>query len=469
MPSNLKTHLNFINGEFVAAVERQWLTKYDPVSGEATAQVADSDLMDVVSSVQNANRALVTWLKSTLISRAEQLEKIGVAIELSARDLAAAVLEDLGTPISVTLGSSVPAAAAHFRAHARQLLEASSEQISSSLEPASEFALPVGLIGVITPASDPLVCLASRIAPALAVGNAVIVKVSRFTPATGQRFAQILLEAGLPPGLFSLLQGRGETVGESLIRHPGISTISFMGSTETGRIVGLIAAEAFKKIHLSLGAKNPVLLFSGADLTSHIPQIARLCLGHIPSQSLKASRLFIQETIFKEALELLTTEFEKARQVPLAKPAQAIHYRSAVQLALKENGKVMTSVQSGAQHGNMVKPYLFADLTNCSTLQLEEIAGPFVLASSFKYQHEALKHANVSPYGRVGYIFDSDTERARRVAQKLQTGSVFINAAEPAFDPLIEIPLLKNSGFQPEGGSAMLTFFSRRSKIFFDS
>jgi acyl-CoA reductase-like NAD-dependent aldehyde dehydrogenase len=454
MQTELKAHLNFINGEFTTSVAGKRLQKTDPISGAVSCELADSDLMDVVRCVQSANTAVTSWLKSTSEARVDFLEKMAQAIELHANDIAVAVYEDIGTLMERTLKYSVPEAAAHFRAHARYLIGS------------NEASHPTGLVGLITPASDPLVCLASRVAPALAVGNAVIAKVSRFTPATGGLFARLTSEAGLPAGLFSLLQGRGEGVGESVVRHPGISSISFMGSTETGRVVAVTAAESFKKIHLSLGAKNPVLLFKGIDLERVIPSIARLCLGQLPSQSLKGSKLLIQETIFKEALELLRVEFETAALVPVAKPQQAKIFRDAIQLALKENGKVITGGQPADVLTNLVKPHLFADLTNCSTLQQDEIAGPLVLASSFKYQHEALKYANVSPFGRAGYIFEADPDKAFRAAQKLETGSVFINTSEPSYDPMTEIPLLKRSGFASEGGYMLAKFFSRNSKIY---
>jgi aminomuconate-semialdehyde/2-hydroxymuconate-6-semialdehyde dehydrogenase len=454
----MRTHLNFIGGEFSAAFGNARIVKQDPRTSTPQANVADSDLMDVVRSVQAGNKALVTWLKSTQQERSNLLSLVATSIESHAQALADAIESDLGTAPEVSLQFSIPEAVEHFREHAIALM-------ADAFEPTMSIHA-IGLVGVITPASDPLVCLSSRVAPALAVGNAVIAKVSRYTPATGELFARLLHEAGLPAGVFSLLQGRGESVGEALVQHPALSSISFMGSTEKGRHVANVAAESLKKMHFSLGAKNPVLVFADTDLSQVLPQVARICLGLHPSQCLKGSRLFIQETVFKTALEQLKHEFDKIRVAPLAKIEQATAYRSAVQLALKENGKVITGGSLTKDTGHFVKPHLFADLTNCSTLQQDEIAGPLVLASSFKYQHEALKYANVSPYGRVSYVFEHDPEKASRVAQKLETGSVFINKPVARFSPLEEISLLKNSGLSPEGGRPLLRFFSRQTKIF---
>jgi acyl-CoA reductase-like NAD-dependent aldehyde dehydrogenase len=457
-------HLNFINGEFVSSTSGKWLQKRllsdqaigPEIKPEIKREVADSDLMDVVRAVQAANKALPNWIKTTPEQRAQTLLKIADLIEKQAGAFAKVIFEDLGTNEAETLRSSIPVAIEHFRAHARAIDPSVMEKQSP----------PLGLVAAIFPASDPLVCMASRIAPALAYANVMIAKASRFTPATGALFSQVVKEAEIPAGVFNLLQGRGDEVGEAIVRHPGIQAISFMGSTETGRKVALSAAESFKKVHYSLGAKNPVLVFANTDLTTTIPQVARLCLGSHPSLAYKGSRLFIQESIFKPAVELLKTEIEKSPTMPLAKPEHVTRYNEAIRLALKENGRPIVGGGEMSESNHWVMPALFADLTNCSTLQQDEIAGPLVLASSFKYQHEALKHANVSPYGRLGFVFENDPEKALRVAEKLEAGSVFTNNSNVRFDALEEIPLLKNSGFSPEGGAALARFFSRGAKIF---
>lgn len=408
--------------------------------------MSDNGLMDVVRAVQAANKALPAYQRLTVEERGRILETWAQLISARAQNLAEAVRDDLGTPLETTLASSIPEAIALIEAQVRLLHEPDD----------GVFRHPHGLVGVITPASNPVVCLASRVAPALAQGNAALVKPSALTPKTADLLVELATEAGLPPGLFALLKGRGADVGESLLRHPGISTISFMGSTDTGRVVAQIAAESFKRVHLSLGAKNPVIWFAGTDLADTAPKVARLCAGVHPSLNLKGSRLFIQETIFKEALELLRAEFAKLGQVPMPlKPEQRAIYDSSVALAKKENGKPLDA-------GNVT---LFSDLTNCSTLQQDEIAGPLVLAGSFKYQHEALKHANVSPYGRVGYVFVNDSEKAEQVARRLEVGTVFLNTDDPKFDPLEEIPLLKSSGSGPEGGRSLAKFFSRETRL----
>ncbi len=465
-----KTFLNFIGGDFKASATARTLPKIDPSTGETIGVLADSDLMDVVFAIQAGNKAFATWSKSTLAERKLVLESIATLIEANANAFANAIARDIGTPISQTLKFSIPQAANFFRTHA-ELLNCVRPPTPTDPTPLHVRA-PIGLVGIITPASDPLVCLSSRLAPALAGGNAVIVKVSQHTAECGVLISQIISQTTLPSGAFACLQGRGETLGEAIIQHPGISTVAFLGSTETGRRISLLGSENLKRLHLSLGAKNPVLVFADADLQRVIPQVTTLCLGLQPSRSLHGARLFIQESIFKDALTLLKKEFDAVKvgspfdastqlgPLPTAKSARI--FREAVALAKKENGKMVTTADGDqVLPGHFVQPILFADLTNCSTLQQDEILGPLVLATSFKYQHDALKHTNVSPYGRLAYIFEPDLEKAKRVAMKLEVGRVFLNVSEPTLEPFSPISLLKNSGSNDEGARALARFFRR--------
>lgn len=462
------TFQNFVNGVFVPAANGQILSKIDPSTGLAQSEVADSGLLDVVRAVQAGNKAYTTWSKTTSTERAALLEQLAQLIDQRAQDFALACARDLGTPISQTLKTSVPEAVEHLRFHAQRLRD---EPSSSK----TEVRHSIGLIGLITPASEPLVCMTSRLAAIWAQGNVAILKPSRNTPETAVLLAQLANEAGLPAGSLAVLLGRGEQVGEILVQHPGISTLSFMGSTPTGRKVNQLASEDLKQIHLSLGAKNSALVFAGVDLDIVIPKVVSVCVGLFPSRAYQGSRLFIQESIFKQALERLKQEFDSLRVGsafessthvgPLPTPSALKNFDDAVRLAKKENGKFLTTSHVESGGGFFVNPVLFADLTNCSTLQQDEILGPLVLASSFKYQHEALKHANISPYGRAGYIFESDAEKAEKVANRFETGQIFLNADHARLSPERKRPLLKASGNLGEGPLELAQFFSRSTEV----
>ncbi len=460
--------MNFINGEFVPSVSGKTIPKVDPSTSQVARQVPDSSLLDLVKAVQSGNKALIGWSKSSIEDRAIILEKFAFLIRQNAQMFGLAAARDLGTPVSQTLSFSVEEAAQHFEAHAKMLRAPGPLLQRQTVQ-------PVGLVAIISPASDPLVCLSSRLAPALAGGNAVIAKPSRHTPETTELLAKLSLEAGLPAGVFGIVQGRGDVIGELIVQHPGVSTLAFMGSTRIGRRIQSLAADELKRVHLSLSSKNPVIVFAGVELVSTMSSVAAICAGLFPARSMQGSRLFIHESIYKPALEMLKAHFESVRvgspfeietqMGPLPTQELVGKFHEAVALARFENGRVITQTPPDASNNNFVRPVLVADLTNCSTLQQDEIIGPLVLASSFKYQHEVLKHINNSPYGRAAFIFEPEMEKAERVAGKTEVGSIFINLFTPTVKISGEVPLLKNSGNLPEGLFDLANFFSRHSVL----
>lgn len=470
--------LNYINAEFVPAQDGATLAHIDPSSGLAAATLPDSDVLDVVFAIQSANKALAHAVKTasetTISDRSKMLSAIADLIEKRADDFALAQQRDLGTKVAATKKYSVPRAVAEFRHHANLLTQSEDAAVSEGSSLRFTSRLPIGIVACITPASDPLGNLASRIAPALAAGNAVIVKPSRYTPETAELFARILHEVGVPPGFVSVIQGRGEQAGDTLARHPGVSTIAFVGSSETGRKINAVAAEMLKRTHLALSSRNPVLVFNGVDIPKTVSMILEACLGSHPSISMRGSRLFIQEAIYKEFLEVLKTQIELKQPElgPLMNQKYFAKYQELIDLASKQNGKILIG-GPGSQKpsktddsgGFFVAPTVIFDLTNCSTLQQEEIVGPFMNATSFKYQHDALKHANTSPYGQVAYVFEADSAKAKRVAAKLEVGQVIINSGEAFADPKVVTEGLKQSGHGFVGGRSLFEFFSRKVSV----
>ncbi|RYZ73354.1 MAG: aldehyde dehydrogenase [Proteobacteria bacterium] len=476
------TFSNFVGDKFLQALDSATLDHIDPSTGLKAATLPDSDILDVVQAIQAANKAFAGWSKTSAAERAKVLNLIAEKIESMGEEFCLSQARDIGTPVSSTEAHSIERAAAEFRYHARLIQDFSDEGVLREKSLYFQNRLPIGVVAVITPASDPLVNLASRIAPALAAGNAVIAKPSRYTPETAELLAKAVHSSGLPSGVFGLVQGRGDQAGTTLVSHPGISTIAFVGSTETGKLIQASANEMMKRTHLALGSRNPVLLFAGTDLQKAIPQLVEASLGTHPSIAARGSRVFIQETIYKESLDILKkhieslkigSPFESATSLgPMANAKHFKKYQETVAFAAKQNGKLLLEgsgkVAGLAQkfdQGYFVNPILISDLTNCSTLQQEEIIGPFINATSFKYQHDALKHANTSPFGGSAYIFEANGAKAKRVATLIETGSVYINSGVPLFDMSVEREPLKASGQGRVGGSALLNFFSRRSSI----
>ncbi|HVK61088.1 MAG TPA: aldehyde dehydrogenase family protein [Bdellovibrionales bacterium] len=454
MSAIVKTH-NFIGGEFVASLNGRWIDHINPSTGLKASEVPDSEILDLVRAIQAANKSLVNWQRMTGQERGALLEKIADLLLERRDELSVAQATDTGAPVSAVKEYSIPAAIERFR--------------TAALATKQDF-LPVGIASCVTGWSDPIDSLAMRVAPALAAGNAVIAKPSEYSPQSNELFARILHDAGLPPGVFNLVQGRGDSVGHAIAQHPGLHHIAFCGTTETGRLFMSEAAEPLKKLHLSMGSKNPVLVFQNVDLEATAKTVALITTGYHPAQCLRGSRLFIQETIFKDFLAVLQKELQSLKVGDATDPSTQVGplvhqrykdgFQAAVKQALGEKGKSQAESDLLGAAGWFVPPMLISDLTYCSTLQQTEVIGPLITATSFKYQHDAVKHANGNPFGHTAYVFESDIEKARKIGRKLEAGQVYLNPQKP---PMTAHPQgLKASGLGHKT-TALLEFFSFES------
>ena len=470
----LKQFSNFIGGEFQQPSTAKWQTHLNPWTGQPTGEWADSGLLDVVRAIQAGNQAWTTWQKVEASQRAVILEAISDELAKRASELAEIQSRDEGSPVASALSTSIPRAVSIFKAYARNI--ASETQVSAVSDKSISFTnrLPHGLVAILTPFADPFVQLALKVAPALAAGNVIVCKPSEHSPECAQAFCEVLVAAGVPKGVFNLVQGRGGEIGPVIASHPGLQVISFTGQTETARTVQRDAAEMLKRTHFSLSGRNPVIVFGGVDLKKMMPSIVAHTMHFQGSTCLRGSRLFVQESIYKEFLELYQAEVEKldpATLGPLNNEGLRAKFISACALASTEKGR---SLVGGAEkpenlpaefsEGVFVRPTAFADLTLCSTLQQEEIIGPFVTISSFKYQHDAIKQANTGPLGLAAWVYEAQGAKAMRVAQKLEFGRVFLNSPGPSKIQLEErLPYssLKTSGLGREDMTGHLEFFSK--------
>lgn len=469
--------LNFIGGEFIAAREGGSFAHVDPSTGAEDFRVADSGLLDVVFAVQAANKAAATWTKTPDAERAAILSGVARLIGERAELLADAQSRDQGTLLREARSWSVPRARDAFAHHARALAEDAVTPIEFGSIRFRHNRLPVGLVGIVTPWVDALALMAERVSAALAAGNVVILKPSEHAPRTAHLFTEILRDSGLPAGVFNLVQGRGVQAGAALVEHPGISTLAFVGSTETGRLVARVAAESLKRVHLSLGARNPVLVFASCDVARVVPLVARATLGAHPRQCWRGSRLFVQDPIYKEflaafkthveALEIGPAQNESSDLGPLAHTGLAGRFEAVAAQATAEKGKWLFGGQArdGIPGTSFVSPSATFDFTLCSTLQQDEIIGPMMTIASFKYQHDAVKHANNSPLGRAAYLFEADPEKAEKIAAKIEAGRVFVNSGEPLDDLRVPAGGVKLSGHARENSLELIKFFSRETTI----
>lgn len=420
---------NIIAGIATEPAQGGWVYSLSPWQGVGAtdaAQVASSTLIDVVKAIQAANKAFVAWSQLGAPERSQLLKAIAQKIKEHAPLLAMAQVLDQGSLFTPSLKISTARATQRFEQHAVHL-EAPSQPTS-----------PLGVVAAITSWRDPILAISERVAAAIAAGNAVIVKPSSSTPRVAAGLMKCFIEAGLPTGLVNLLYG-DQSIGETLIQHPAIRAVIFDGDTESGKNAARVAGENFKPIHLSLSANNPIMVFQSAELEFAVNESARLISGYYPDVSLRATRLFIQESVYKPYLFKLEQRLSELRAgatpgdqdatlAPLAQPQLQRSFAEAQALALAESGKPLLSsaVNRDEIRSPFVQPFVAWDLTHCSTLQLAETVGPFAVASSFKYQHEAIKHVNTSPMMRSAYVFEADSEKAHKIAAKCAAGLVFI-------------------------------------------
>ena len=471
--ADVKQIVNFIGGKFTPAMESTWVESYAPATGEIIARVADSELMEIVMAVQAANKALPNLAKLEVADRARVLLAAAAYLREHRSDLAALQTLETGLSAAVSLRDGVDRAAATFEYYAHAVLTNEDAATSNAEGWFKTHRTPLGLVGVITPWVQPILALAARVAPALACGNVVIAKPSSRAPQSANAFAELFAHleatAGLPTGVFNLVQGRGVRAGRALVAHPGVATLAFAGRTETGREIQTTAGEFSKRLQLSMGGCNAAVVFADVDLTKVAPLVARLSLGSAISPELRPARIFVQETVYTEFRELFAKEVENLKDVsPLISKAEQTKFVEAVKLATKENGRPLSgTAEAIANKGFIVQPTAFYDLTLCSTLQQDEILGPLALLSSFKYQHEAIKRANQSPYGQMIALFQKDAAKALKVAEKLEAGRVYLNLSETGapWDPRMSFEGQKLSGLGAEGARDALRFYTRGSLV----
>ena len=481
---------SFIDGQFVNPTEDAWFERFSPVTGEPSARVPDSDVLDVVRAVQAANRAWSLLQKQEPAARTIEARgfcaKIAIAVESAAAELAGLQSEETGMPIAASR-ASIARAVAELRYFSELELERQREPMNDGRKVA-ENRLPIGVVVLLLPAYDPVESLVHRLAPALAAGNVVIAKASSHAPRTNDRFAKAVHSSGLTSGVFALLQGRGVRIGRALVEHPGLSTVSFAGKTETGREVQQASAELLKRTQLSLSGCNSILVFGAADMEpGELDRIATavcdLSLSGLTPPHLRGARVFVQEPLYKRFLEALAAAGSRLKigdpvneattLGPLTRAEEKKRFADSVAQAVSERGKLLRlAVGPLPPVGHFVEPTVVYDVSLCSTLQQEEVLGPLAMVESFKYQHDAIKLANTSPFGQISYVFHADHEKAAKIANRIEASRVVVNPAGAGWE-LSQTPIgasfggLKSSGLGREGGLEALEFFSRRALVVF--
>jgi aminomuconate-semialdehyde/2-hydroxymuconate-6-semialdehyde dehydrogenase len=471
---------NYIDGAYRPPVHGVYLDNYEPATGKVYSKVPDSEAADLALAVTAAQKVLPAWRTMPAEARAKVLNAIADGIEQRLEELARAEAVDNGKPITLARTLEIPRAASNFRFFAAAVTQFATEAHAMGTE-AINYTLrdPIGIVGCISPWNLPLYLFTWKIAPALAVGNCVIAKPSEITPMTAYLLGDICTEAGLPPGVLAILHGRGSVIGRELVKHPKVKAISFTGGTVTGSAIAAEAAPVFKKLSLEMGGKNPTLVFADCDYETTLAGVVRAAFANQGQVCLCGSRIFVERPLYDRfrtdftaraaALKQGDPLDEATQQGAVVSEPHMQKILSYIDLAQREGGHILTGgqrtvVPGRCEQGYFIKPTVIDGLPATCRVNQEEIFGPVAALIPFDTEEEALSQANSVRYGLAASVWSSDVKRCHRVAQRLETGVVWVNCWLLR-DLRTPFGGVKDSGVGREGGWEALRFFTEAKNV----
>lgn len=472
---------NLIDGRLQAPQDNRWLDIHEPATGAVFAQCPDSTDADVDAAVQAAQKAAPGWAATPSDERARLLHRLADLIEARLDEFAALESRDSGKPVALAKRLDIPRAVSNLRFFAAAIVAWDSE--SHAMESgAINYTLrrPLGVVGCISPWNLPLYLFTWKIAPALASGNAVVAKPSEITPCTAALLGELSIEAGFPPGVLNIVQGRGPSAGQAIVEHPAIKAVSFTGSTRTGASIAATAAPHFKKVSLELGGKNPAIVFADAELSDdNLDTIVRSGFANQGEICLCGSRLLVQRSIYETFRERYVAKVNALRigdpqdaSSDLGALVSREHFDKVmrcIEQAREEGGRILSggealTISGRCAEGWFVAPTVIDGLPNDTVTNQQEIFGPVVTLIPFDDEAEALAIANGTGYGLAASLWTTDLSRAHRMATQLEFGIVWINCWLLR-DLRTPFGGSKQSGVGREGGVEALRFFTEPRNI----
>ncbi len=444
----------FIGGEWV---ESQGGTRHEvinPATEEAVTEITLGSPADVDRAVAAARKAFESFSRTSVDERVALIEAILAEYKARAGDMAEAISQEMGAPISLARTAQVGSGLGHLMSAAKALQEFQfEEQIGNSLVVHE----PIGVVAMITPWNWPLNQIVSKVAPALAAGCTMVLKPSEIAPLNALIFAEAMDEAGVPKGVFNLVNGDGPGVGEAMSSHPGIDMMSFTGSTRAGILVAKAAADTVKRVHQELGGKSANIILDDADLKKSVKLGVESVMRNSGQSCNAPTRMFVPEKLHEEALaiakqvaEPLKVGAPSADGVFLGPVVSEVQYdkiQRLIEAGIKEGATLVTGGPGrpeGLNRGYYVRPTVFGGVTDEMTIAREEIFGPVLSILPYKSDDEVVERANDTPYGLASYVQSGSQERARGIAAQMRSGNVYINY--PAWDAGAPFGGYKQSG-----------------------
>ncbi|MDA9848969.1 aldehyde dehydrogenase family protein [Luminiphilus sp.] len=452
----------YINGAWVSPDSTATMPVINPANEEIIATVALGNAVDVDRAVAAASQAFATFSMTSKQERLALLERIKQVTEARFEDLAQAMREEMGAPITFAREAQADAAIGHLQGFVAAL-----EKLEEEVDLGNGDILvrePIGVCGLITPWNWPINQIALKVLPALAAGCTCILKPSEHTPLSAIIYTEILHEAGCPPGVFNLVNGEGPEVGTAMSRHPDIQMMSFTGSTRAGTAVTQDSAEWVKRVTLELGGKSANLVFADSDLEERVQNAVAECMANTGQSCDAPTRLLVERSCYDQVVEIarqatIATRVgdptEEGDHIgPLFDRIQFDRVQNLIGVGIDEGAQLLVGglgKPEGFERGWYVKPTLFTDVNNQMRIAREEVFGPVLVIIPFDTEEDAIAIANDSPYGLAAYLQTGDPSRARRVARQLRAGAVHINGG--AYEYGSPFGGYKQSGNGREGGS----------------
>jgi acyl-CoA reductase-like NAD-dependent aldehyde dehydrogenase len=431
----------YIDGGWVEPAAPRKLDVINPATEAVAGVISLGSRADVDRAVAAAQRAFETFSRTSREERMALLTRIIEVYQKRLDDMALAISEEMGAPLAtIARPMQAPAGLGHFQVAMGVLKEFPFERMLGTTQVVRE---PVGVCGLITPWNWPANQIACKVAPALACGCTMVLKPSEIAPFSGHVLAEILHEAGVPAGVFNLVDGDGPTVGAAISSHPGIDMVSFTGSTRAGIMVDKAAADTVKKVSLELGGKSPNIILEGAPLEHAVGHGVLVMMNNTGQSCNAPSRMLVPrrhlaavEAIAAGAAATVVVgdpNDPKTGMGPQASEAQWRKVQSLIEQGIKEGAKVVAGGPGrpeGLTHGFYTRPTVFSGVTNDMTIAQEEIFGPVLCILPYDTEEEAIRIANDTPYGLSAYVWGDTHEHARRVGSRIRAGNVHINGAQ---------------------------------------
>jgi aldehyde dehydrogenase (NAD+) len=456
----MRDYLNFyIDGAWVPPAAPKTLDVINPATEAVAGRISLGGQEDVNRAVAAAKRAFETFGHSSREERLDLMHRIIAAYEKRMEEMAHAITEEMGAPIWLSKSAQAMIGLVHLKTAAGVLANYAFEHKRGSTNIVKE---PIGVCGFITPWNWPMNQITCKVAPAIAVGCTMVLKPSEIAPFSAYLFAEIMHEAGVPAGVFNMVNGDGPTVGAAISSHPDVEMVSFTGSTRAGIEVARNAAPTVKRVHQELGGKSPNIVLDDADLATAIPRSVQNMMNNSGQSCNAPSRMLVPRSLQAEIVAIAKSAAEaikvgdptgNANLGPVVSETQWNKIQGLIEKGIEEGATLVTGGPGrpeGLERGYYVKPTIFSDVTNDMTIAREEIFGPVMAILPYDSVEQAVAVGNDTPYGLAAYVQGKDPAKVAAVAAKLRAGQVILNGA--GMDPMAPFGGYKQSGNGREWG-----------------